>query len=84
MYYRDAHTAILVYDITDRESWNGLTRWYEEIRANWPDKIVIAVAANKSDLEDLEAVDSTTAMGFAEEKDAVFASTSAKDNTGIE
>ena len=34
MYYRDAHCAILVYDITNEESWNGLNQWYEELLSN--------------------------------------------------
>jgi hypothetical protein len=33
-YYRDAAGALLVYDITRRESFNHLTRWLEEARQN--------------------------------------------------
>lgn len=52
MYYRGAAAAIIVYDITKLSSFNTLKNWIDELRANGPKDIVIAIAGNKADLED--------------------------------
>ena len=39
MYYRDANAAILVYDITKKQSFEGLKRWYNELREYGPKNI---------------------------------------------
>ena len=54
------------------------------MRENAPKKIVLAVAANKSDLIDTEQVDEKTGRAFAKEIGAIFKSTSAKNQKGIE
>ena len=50
MYYRDAHAAIIVYDITSKSSWSGVERWHEELKNNGSANLIIAVAGNKEDL----------------------------------
>jgi len=50
MYYRNADAAVLVYDITDPESFSALRSWYQELQKNVPNCIVI-LAGNKLDLE---------------------------------
>jgi Ras-related protein Rab-2A len=50
-YYRGAAGALLVYDITRRETFNHLTRWLEEARQNASNSMVIMLIGNKSDLE---------------------------------
>lgn len=52
MYYRGAAAAIIVYDITKLSSFSTLKNWIDELRANGPKDIVIAIAGNKADLED--------------------------------
>ena len=51
MYYRGADGAILVYDITDANSFNRVKKWVKELRENVGDDIIIAIAGNKIDLE---------------------------------
>ncbi|KAI7882125.1 ras-like GTP-binding protein RYL2 [Mucor mucedo] len=50
MYYRGAHAALLVYDITSQESFEELTSWIEELKRNMTEDLVIVVVANKLDL----------------------------------
>ena len=50
-YYRGAAGALLVYDITRRETFNHLTRWLEEARHNANSDMVVMLIGNKSDLE---------------------------------
>lgn len=85
MFYKDAGAAILVYDITRQVSFEELKNyWANQVKENAPKKIVLAVAANKSDLIDSEQVDEKTGREFAKEIGAIFKSTSAKNQKGIE
>ncbi|KAF0699261.1 Aste57867_10161 [Aphanomyces stellatus] len=52
MYYRGAAAAIVVYDITRKQSLVTLKNWVKELKQLGPDNIVIAIAGNKSDLDD--------------------------------
>jgi len=83
MYYKDAVAAILVYDITKKASFDGITYWLEELKKNAPEGIKIAVAANKSDLVEKEEIPMSAAQKYATENNASFHSTSAKEGTGI-
>lgn len=51
MYYRGAGAAIVVYDITKMHSFRTLKEWINELRAQGPQDIAIAIAGNKRDLE---------------------------------
>ena len=49
-YYKDAHGAIIVFDLGNIESFNKIKYWQKEINNNAPKDIVICILANKSDL----------------------------------
>ena len=66
-YYRGAAGALLVYDITRRDTFNHLTRWLEEARQNSNQNMVIMLIGNKSDLEHRRAVSTKEGEAFAEE-----------------
>lgn len=51
MYYRGAGAAIVVYDITKMHSFRTLKEWVNELLAQGPQDIAIAIAGNKNDLE---------------------------------
>ena len=53
MYYRGAAAAIVVYDITQANSFKTLKNWVEELKTKGPKDIAIAIAGNKADLEHL-------------------------------
>ena len=84
MYYQDAGAAVLVYSITNKESFNGIVYWMSELKKNAPENIKILIVANKSDLVDQEVVSLEEGKEFAEKNNATFQMTSAKDGTGIE
>jgi small GTP-binding protein len=85
MFYKDAAAAILVYDITRKDSFDEIRNyWAEQIKEHSPKKIVIALAANKSDLYEEEKVPEEEGRKLATEIGALFASTSAKNQQGIE
>ena len=50
-YYRNAAGAIVVYDITNRESFADVSRWLDDCRQNGNSQMVMALVGNKIDLE---------------------------------
>ncbi|ESQ46147.1 hypothetical protein EUTSA_v10000314mg [Eutrema salsugineum] len=83
-YYRGAVGAMLVYDITKRESFDHIPRWLEELRAHADKNIVIILIGNKSDLEDQRSVPMEDAKEFAEKEELFFLETSALNSTNVE
>lgn len=80
-YYRGAAGAILVYDITSRESFNHVSSWLADARSLANPDIVIILVGNKVDLEADREVTFLEASRFAQENDLMFLETSAL--TGI-
>ena len=50
-YYRGAHGALVVYDITDINSFEHVEKWLEELRKHTEDGLPVLLIGNKSDLE---------------------------------
>ena len=85
IFFQGAKMAVLVYDITRRESFDSMkNQWYKELKEHGDPDITIAIAGNKSDLYDDEAVPEQEARDFAKSIGAIFCLTSAQDNKGIE
>ena len=83
-FYKDAAMIILVYDITRKESYDNLKNyWYKEIQEHGEKDIVLGIAGNKSDLYDNEAVPEKEAREFAKSINAIYALTSAQNNSGV-
>ncbi|KAL5226124.1 hypothetical protein ABZP36_012763 [Zizania latifolia] len=83
-YYRGALGALLVYDITKRQSFDHIPRWLDELRGHADKNIVIMLVGNKSDLEDERAVSTEDAKEFAEKENLFFLETSALQATNVE
>lgn len=56
MYYRGAAAAIVVFDITNRDTFVGAQSWVKELQKRGDPNVVIALAGNKADCEDKRAV----------------------------
>ncbi|XP_077245636.1 ras-related protein RABA3-like [Tasmannia lanceolata] len=83
-YYRGALGAMLVYDITKRQTFDHVARWVDELRAHADNSIVIMLIGNKSDLTDLRAVPTENAIEFAEDQGLFFSETSALNGENVE
>ncbi|KAF3677383.1 Ras-related protein RABA4c [Capsicum annuum] len=83
-YYRGAVGAMLVYDITKRQSFDHVARWLEELRGHADKNIVIMLVGNKTDLGTLRAVPTEDAKEFAEKENLFFIETSALEATNVE
>ena len=83
-YYRGAAGALLVYDVTRRETFDHLTRWLEEARQNANANMVIMLIGNKIDLEHRRVVTTEEGQKFATDHGLIFLETSAKTAHNVE
>ena len=83
-YYRGAAGALLVYDITRRETFNHLTSWLDDARQHSNSNMTIMLIGNKSDLEHRRTVTYEEGQAFANEHGLVFMETSAKTASNVE
>ena len=85
IFYKDAKVIILVYDITNKSSFESLKNfWYKEIMDNTISDVILAIVGNKADLYENEQVTDDEGKAYAKEKNAIFKSTSALSNRGID
>jgi len=83
-YYRGAAGALLVYDITRRDTFQHLSRWLEEAKQHAHPHMTILLIGNKSDLEHRRAVSTEEGQAFADANGLLFLETSAKTAFNVE
>ncbi|XP_069841306.1 ras-related protein Rab-17 isoform X1 [Dendropsophus ebraccatus] len=84
IYYRGANAALLVYDITSKETLSRAQFWLQELQKYALNgDMVIALVGNKSDLQDYRTVPSEDAQAFAKMNQLLFMETSAKTGNGV-
>ncbi|CAD8106037.1 unnamed protein product [Paramecium primaurelia] len=84
LYYREAQVALIVYDITHKDSFDVLKSWVNELKAHGPKKIVQVLVGNKNDLIEDEKVSYDEANNYAQQIGASLKLTSCKENKGIQ
>ena len=84
-FYKDAVIIILVYDITNRQSFEDLKNiWYPEIQKYGEKTKILAIVGNKSDLYEEEVITETELLSLSEELGGINFLVSAKNGNGIE
>ena len=83
MYTRDANIILLVYDITNKESFENLSLWLKDLTNINFDEAIICIVANKIDLNEKRVVNLEEGEKFAEEHDFIFQEISAKTGEGF-
>ncbi|KAG2214592.1 hypothetical protein INT46_008137 [Mucor plumbeus] len=84
-YYRGAVGALVVYDITRRNSFQNVSHWLKELRDHADSNIVIMLVGNKVDLsETSRAVSTEEGAALAEKDGFLFMETSALDSTNVD
>jgi len=78
-----AQGIILVYDSTDRRSFEDLTRWFEEIRIHVTGPVDKVIVGNKVDKDYQRQVPTAEAAAFAKQMGCHFVETSAKTARGV-
>ena len=85
LYYRDAQVAILTYDVSNMQTFEGLDYWLKELsdKVN-KDNMLLFLAGNKCDVDSsMKKVPVSKAKEFAERNNMFFYETSAKTGVGV-
>jgi Ras-related protein Rab-1A len=82
-YYRGGNGVLVVYDITDRDSFENLNSWLIEIEKNANKNVYKLLIGNKSDLEDKRKVTYQEGKDFATSNGMQFIETSAKTDSKV-
>lgn len=83
-YYKGAHGIMVMYDVTDRESFFNIQTWMSEVEKNASDNISRILVGNKCDLEGQRAVSTEEGQELADHYCVRFLETSAKDSKNVE
>ena len=83
MYYRGSAAAVIVYDITNKESFSGAKSWVKELDRRAGTDIVIALAGNKSDMESKRNIEFEEVSAYAQENNLLHFEISAKTGANI-
>ena len=82
-YYRGAHGILLIFDVTDKDSFKNLSNWLIEIEKNASKNVLKVLIGNKSDLEDKRVVTYNQGKEFADTYGLKYIETSAKKNLNV-
>ena len=82
-YYRGAHGILLIYDVTDKESFKNLSNWLIEIEKNASKTVLKVLIGNKADLEDKRVITYNQGKEFADSYGLKYIETSAKKNLNV-
>uniref|UniRef100_A0A7S3QX35 Uncharacterized protein n=1 Tax=Dunaliella tertiolecta TaxID=3047 RepID=A0A7S3QX35_DUNTE len=82
-YIRDSSVAVVVYDVTNRQSFMNTTRWIQEVRTERGSDVIIFLVGNKTDLVDKRQVSIEDGDEKARESNVNFIETSAKAGLNI-
>eukprot|EP00485_Elphidium_margaritaceum_P021633 CAMPEP_0202712260 /NCGR_PEP_ID=MMETSP1385-20130828/36152_1 /ASSEMBLY_ACC=CAM_ASM_000861 /TAXON_ID=933848 /ORGANISM="Elphidium margaritaceum" /LENGTH=202 /DNA_ID=CAMNT_0049372231 /DNA_START=144 /DNA_END=752 /DNA_ORIENTATION=+ len=84
-YYRNAHAVMIVYDVSDRKSYENIEQWLSDIEKFCPSQVCKMIIGNKCDILDSEReVDLASAQNFAENLKIPYIETSAKTANNVE
>mmetsp|Transcript_28911 Transcript_28911/g.32119 ORF Transcript_28911/g.32119 Transcript_28911/m.32119 type:complete len:210 (+) Transcript_28911:91-720(+) len=83
-YYRGAHGIIVVYDITNHETFHNVQKWLQEIDRYACENVHKLLVGNKCDLVNERKVAYDSAKEFADQLSLIFLETSAKNSTNVE
>ncbi len=83
MYYKIAHAIMVVYDITDKNTYEIAKTWIYDLKAEMDNNIVIALIGNKLDLNAKREITYQESKLFADNMDILFFETSAKTSENI-
>ena len=82
-YYKNSACAMIVYDITNKKSFENVTSWLNECKEMCSKDILIILIGNKTDLEGKRVVTQKEGKDLAEENNLFFYETSALDVTNV-
>ena len=82
-YYKNTACAIIVYEISNKKSFENISSWIEECKNTAPKSILMVLVGNKCDLDNREVTEEE-GREFAEKNGMIFFETSAKTGKNVE
>ncbi|KRX87888.1 Ras-related protein Rab-6A, partial [Trichinella pseudospiralis] len=82
-YIRDSTVAVVVYDITNANSFHQTSKWIDDVRTERGSDVIIMLVGNKTDLSDKRQVSSEEGERKAKELNVMFIETSAKAGLNV-
>ena len=83
-YYRGAHGALVVYDITSEKTFESVERWISDLKNNGDPKMISMIIGNKSDKEGDRVIQKSDGEAKAQRNNAAFMETSALTSENVE
>ena len=83
-YYRGSQGAMVVYDVSKRDSFEAVERWLAELKQSCDPNIVVMIVGNKADLEQEREVSLDEGTEMSKANNAYFIETSALDGSNVE
>ena len=83
-YYKNSACALLVYDISKKESFESIQSWIDDCKSSAPETVLMVLVGNKSDLTEERKVSEEEGREFAEKNGLLFFETSAKTGKNVE
>lgn len=83
-YYKIAHGIILIYDVTNLESFENIKSWMDQIKNNSGDNVIKILVGNKIDMKDKRKIPYSVGEQFAKENNIKFFETSSKEYLNIQ
>ncbi|XP_028406462.1 ras-related protein Rab-30-like [Dendronephthya gigantea] len=83
-YYNNAHAVVIVYDITNKRSFENLPSWLDDVHRYCKKDAIKLLVGNKKDLNDKREVDCNMAKEIGSACDIVTMETSAKDDENVD
>jgi Ras-related protein Rab-6A len=82
-YIRDSSAAIIVFDVTNKQTFTSLEKWVEDVRNERGTSVVVAIVGNKTDKDDERCIPQEEAEEKAKQLGAVYHETSAKTGNNV-
>jgi Ras-related protein Rab-11A len=82
-YYKGAKGALIVFDTTQKTSFENIDKWYVEIKEKASPDMKLMIVGNKTDLKEERVVTTEVAMGKAKDLEVPLMETSALDGTNV-
>eukprot|EP01095_Lingulamoeba_sp_RSL-Kostka_P006774 TRINITY_DN2144_c0_g1_i1.p1 TRINITY_DN2144_c0_g1~~TRINITY_DN2144_c0_g1_i1.p1 ORF type:complete len:204 (+),score=48.25 TRINITY_DN2144_c0_g1_i1:58-669(+) len=83
-YYRNSYGAIIVFDMTRRDSFQNANTWLQELKKHAGDQVRVILVGNKADCEYMRAVTTKEAEEYAEYYNLLYYETSAKTSLNVD
>lgn len=77
-YIRDSCVAVIVYDISNINTFNNVEKWYDDVKHERNDNVIVCLVGNKADLNEIRQITEQQGAFKAKQLNAIFMETSAK------